>query len=190
MDGGAEASQPGAPATRAPATWTLGLDESGRFEGALVRHEREGEPVAWVVGGVLLPGSAETSARVLAPFRAWCQRELGHWPAHATDEKQRKPELVDAAAAALAGAGGLWLFVVAEPGAAEDATTALLRFVRMFGATVDLAGRVVAALGGEVLDARPAQRSVPLRKEALPSARSRGAGEPLAGEPEDEPWLR
>src|SRR5689334_15624024 len=65
-----------------PSAWTLALDESGRFEGALLDGT---ERFGWVVGGVLLPGGAEQTERELQGFRQWWEAQGRNWPPHASE---------------------------------------------------------------------------------------------------------
>ena len=152
--------------------WTLALDESGAFEGDLVVG-RGDEHVGWVIGGVLLPGEANETSRALDSFRAWCRGSVG-FPPHATDlDLDARKSLAEAASGAVLRLGGMWIFVVSEA-RKTGKESALGRFVRMYGASIDAVGRLVASLGGAQIDARPAQRSVPLRPPAMNESAMRG----------------
>ncbi len=141
------------------ATWTFASDESGSFEEPGSSH---------VLGGVLLPGSPAESAAKFASFRSWCQCEGIIWPPHANRiSVQARARLRSAAAEQLAAAGGWWLFVVASARDREEAGPSLALYTRMLNVTTDLAGRMVASLGGTQLHLRPAQRTKALPKAAL-----------------------
>jgi hypothetical protein len=148
------------PATLPHRSWTFALDESGNFEDGQDHR---------LVGGVLLPGNAEESNRQLAPFRQWCEQRphLG-WPIHAnTLNVTQKQELQQVAAQTVRDLGGYWLFVIAHARDTRDPQPGLGTYVRTLAVTIDLAGRLVAYLGGDRLDLRPAQRTIVLKQPAL-----------------------
>ncbi|HYV43833.1 MAG TPA: hypothetical protein VFA20_03185 [Myxococcaceae bacterium] len=156
-------------------TWTLLTDESGTFEGKKV--DRYDEGLCWVVGGVLLPGREVQLRDKLQELREWWAGKGETWPPHASEvnDEALRTDLLDHAALAVKRLGGMWLLVV-EPVKGQSDKRDLGRFVRMFGATVDLAARLVAGLGGTALDAVPAQRSLPLTGDRAKDAVRRGVG--------------
>ncbi|HEY8210251.1 MAG TPA: hypothetical protein VIG99_22355 [Myxococcaceae bacterium] len=136
------------------------------------------EPIGYVVGGVLLPGDAEQTAAELLPFRQWWLAKGQRWPPHASglSDKQVRDALLHQAAEVVLQLGGMWLFVAAHRLDMVPSREDLGLFVRMFRATVELAGRVVASLGGGALDVRPASRSLPLGPQLARAAESLGVG--------------
>lgn len=157
-------------------TWTLLLDESGQFEGRLLNNGSES--LGWVVGGVLLPGNAKQTEGELQKLRQWWEAQDRRWPPHANElpVETVRTALLNEAAQVVERLGGMWLFVVAPSSDRSAGVPDLGLFVRMFGATIDLAGRLVASLGGSTLEARPASRSIPLAPELAARAESLGVG--------------
>ncbi|HLL06655.1 MAG TPA: hypothetical protein VK539_39145 [Myxococcaceae bacterium] len=172
-----KAQTPGTKRSATATTWTLVLDESGQFEGRLINNGSES--LGWVVGGVLLPGNAKQTEGDLQQLRQWWeQAQDRRWPPHANElpVETVRTALLNEAAQVVERLGGMWLFVVAPTSDRSAGVADLGLFVRMFGATVDLASRLVASLGGSTLDARPASRSIPLAPELAARAESLGVG--------------
>jgi hypothetical protein len=133
-------------------SWTLFLDESGRFDAK--------ERVALVVGGVLCPG-ARPDLDAKRHFRGACDAAGTPWPPHATElDVGVREGLLAAAARQVEAAGGRWLFVLSRP--AYKAENALAAYLQMLGTLVDLAARLAALEGCQRLSVLPAQRTVPM----------------------------
>jgi hypothetical protein len=151
--------------------WTLVTDESGRFEPESA-GETAGSRVI-VLGGLLCPGEAsELDLRWTRQLKGLCTALGLTYPPHATDlQEQHREAILAAACAAVAEAGGRWIFLAHS--LPDQGNNDIVLYARMLGELIDFAARFLVRHGGHKLDIRPAQRSVPLlpaeaqRAEAL-----------------------
>lgn len=153
-------------------TWTLALDESGRFEGDAVPGGSR-ERGALIVGGVLCPGAADELELPWRSAIAGCITAAAYPPHATTQRPEDRTRLRHIVVRELEAAGGLWIFVadtLPHDGRAERLAT----YVRMLAELVDMAGRIAARYGAARLDLRPAQRTVPLKPELAADARALG----------------
>lgn len=147
-------------------TWTLYIDESGRFDAE--------ERVALVVGGVLCPGRRpDLDGR--RRFRNACDALRIAYPPHATNLTGDTHEtLFSAATECVRAADGIWIFVVSGP--ASNAANAVSAYVQMLGILVDLTARRLAHEGSQELVVVPAQRTVAMSHEEVRRAGRLGLG--------------
>ena len=81
-------------------TWTLALDESGRFEGAAVAGEKA-ERRGYVVGGVLFPKAASEVEKAWRDgFGRQCRDVGGRYPPHSNELGLGQTEMLRARATA------------------------------------------------------------------------------------------
>lgn len=154
-------------------TWTLALDESGRFERTAEAHE------VLVVGGVLVPEAlADLRNRWKDKLKRECERLGLPFPPHATDMRKRddqRPKLAKLnglASRAVAESDGAWVFLVSRSTGRAGPDMAL--HVRMLGALVALAARIVASTSGDRIDLCIAQRTMEMAENAVRDARRAG----------------
>ncbi|MEP7122434.1 MAG: hypothetical protein ABJE95_16050 [Byssovorax sp.] len=153
-------------------TWTLFLDESGKYEGEYVPGATR-ERHAVLAGGILCPGAA---INLDSSWRQAITRTSSTivYPPHAVRlGADVRADLYRTAAREIEAAGAIWIFIVDVPptGGPEQE---LVAYVRMLADVVDLAGRIAAREGARSLDLRPAQRTVPIEPGLAETARTRG----------------